>query len=646
MYPSLHHIRNVALVLSIASLVGCGKSGKVTAPPAVAANWSHTSGPTGGNITTMAASGGYIFAGALAGIWDQGGVSPGSAFNDDGNFLSSDNGATWTRVTPGGAYGATANAFVVSGGDLLLGVSENPLLGSARAGVYRSSNAGASWTQIKSGLPADPSVTCLAATGAYVVAGTPLSGLYRSADNGATWTQVAGASASNVSVAACLGASGANVVAATSAGLYHSGDNGASWVRADTASTVSCMTASGTGLYAVTSTGGVYRSGDNGATWTRVSSGLPAHVQSLVPGGASLFAAAGGLFRSDDNGASWVQVASGLPPAAVVVCLTASGPSMFAGMAGGGSYRSDDNGASWIEVNRGLSYLNVSSLAFKGTTLFAGCMGGGVYRSDDNGASWKRVSAGLNSGFVRALAVSGADVYARMNASSGPYVQGGVFRTSDDGASWNVVLGSSDSYQTNDIAAVGASVFASRDRRLLRSDNAGATWTDVTPDSVSVSAMAGSGTTLFAGGTIWTGWYGICRSIDNGASWARSGQLGDNVTSIAAGGSVVLAGMANHGIYRSIDNGATWSHVTNGLPANLSVLSMAVSGNRAFAGTVGQGLYGSSDSGASWTLIGYPREGVYYYPDIPALAVSGTSLFAGMQGATGAGFTGVWRMPF
>src|SRR5262245_24423986 len=60
---------------------------------------------------------------------------------------------------------------------------------SARAGVFRSTNNGASWTSVNSGLT-DLTVLALAFGGTSVFAGTNSGGVFRSTNDGASWTAV------------------------------------------------------------------------------------------------------------------------------------------------------------------------------------------------------------------------------------------------------------------------------------------------------------------------------------------------------------------------------------------------------------------------------------------------------------------------
>lgn len=164
-----------------------------------------------------------------------------------------------------------------------------------------------------------------------------------------------------------------------------------------------------------------------------------------------------------------------------------------------------------------------------------------------------------------------------------------------------------------------------------------------------VIAFAASGTmkNLFAlkDGT------GVWRSTDNGANWVSlsSGLASTKVYSLTSNGETLFAG--GRGVWRSTDNGATWQQVVNG-PGNqlqvgdFHVTAFAVSGTTVFAAgnryycncseTDEQGccwvhdaqVFRSTDNGETWTPILF-KDG---YGSVTSIAISGTSIFIGLEG--------------
>jgi ligand-binding sensor domain-containing protein len=182
----------------------------------------------------------------------------------------------------------SVNSLAVSGTDLFAGTS---------GGVFLSTNNGASWTAVNTGLT-DPSVRSLAVSGTDLFAGTS-GGVFLSTNNGASWTAV-NTGLTNPSVNS-LAVSGTDLFAGTSGDVFLSTNNGASWTAVNTGLTnpvVMSLAFSGTNLFAGT-LGGVYLSTNNGTSWTAVNTGLASDiVSSLAVSGTNLFAGTnGGVWR-------------------------------------------------------------------------------------------------------------------------------------------------------------------------------------------------------------------------------------------------------------------------------------------------------------------------------------------------------------
>jgi Calx-beta domain/FG-GAP-like repeat len=152
--------------------------------------------------------------------------------------------STWTELGPGNIGGRTRS------------ISINPantndiLLGSVSGGLWRSTNAGASWAAVNDFMP-NVAISTLArvpGTPTTIYAGTGEGffnghailgfGIFRSTDGGATWSHVSSTAASNaapqwyfVNRIAVHATNPAIIVAATGEGLYRSTNTGATWTR-------------------------------------------------------------------------------------------------------------------------------------------------------------------------------------------------------------------------------------------------------------------------------------------------------------------------------------------------------------------------------------------------------------------------------
>lgn len=265
-------------------------------------------------------------------------------------------------------------------------------LGSPQ-GIFRSTDAGAHWASITSGL-GTPSAAILAVD--PVNAGTLYLGkfgaVYKSTNAGGSWNFM-GEGLTLFGVV-CLWVDPA-VPSRIYAGLFGDGvfrttDAGASWQRSTTlissyaSALVGDPSAPGTVYYA--SSSGMHKTTNAGASWTQVGS-PPASVRAIVvdQGPPSVLYAATplGVYRSTDGGASWTSTS--VDDARSLALLPGTPATLYAGLPGGVVKRSSDGGASWVSIGAGLPAFEVASLDVddKGlTTLYAGLLsGGGVWQS-------------------------------------------------------------------------------------------------------------------------------------------------------------------------------------------------------------------------------------------------------------------------
>ena len=278
--------------------------------------------------------------GGLAGlgsgeIWqvafDPGNPQLAAAATDNGVYLSSDGGNTWSAA---GLHGIRvwAVAFQTSAGG-----GETLYAGLASAGIRTSTDQGASWVNNSSGLP-NLDVRDIAVTPGGLAAGT--DGGVALSSTGATW-YAGGLSGDGISaVAGVVEPSGPIFYAGVDypntggAFLYRRNPTDAEWQpisqglsSGDLVSSISIGPTSEAvpdNPVVVTTAKGTYRSGDGGTTWT-ASTGLPQGTYltdatfspldpNLVYAGADAGGSSGGgLFRSTDAGQSFSSANQGLP---------------------------------------------------------------------------------------------------------------------------------------------------------------------------------------------------------------------------------------------------------------------------------------------------------------------------------------------
>jgi photosystem II stability/assembly factor-like uncharacterized protein len=318
-------------------------------------------------------------------------------------FKSTDLGLTWIDVSTGLGKGVI-EALLFDGTNLFAGTPADA------AGVYRSTNGGASWEPVAAGLPIGKTIRSLISFGAYVFAGTEGDGIYRSSDHGDTWAKT---DINNTLLAQAL---------------------------------VLTFCAKDNALFAG-ATNGIYKSTDGGATFQRTLDGFPPNIGvfawSLTVSGGNVVAAVtvlfspsealAGIFYSPDNGSTWQQATLPIVPTAVTAVASDGSSLAYAGVFGQSSsvkglYKSTDAGVTWSQ--RPALNVDIERLAAKGSNVLAGGLFAAYY-SIDFGENWNFSSPPGNCPFG-----CGIFTYTFRDNSIFAGDTAGMFFSTDSGASW------------------------------------------------------------------------------------------------------------------------------------------------------------------------------------------------------------------
>jgi photosystem II stability/assembly factor-like uncharacterized protein len=306
-------------------------------------------------------------------------------------FLAGVNRTVSQWISSPGPEGATVTSFAASGEYLFAGTA---------AGVFRSTNLGASWMPVNEGLTST-SVWSLAVCDEFIFAGTYEGGVFRSGDKGTTWTVVNdGLTDTHV---LSLSAHGGLLFAGTLGGVFRTATGGMAWSAASTGMTnvyVRALAFRGDILFAGTLGGGVFVSADSGASWTSENTTLSGtSVLSIAFAASRIFVGTySGLYLSTDNGHSWILInPKGTPPLPgtdvsakvqapkTIYALAVSGADVFLGMHGDGVFLTKDGGENWAPFNGGLTSVYINSIFVSGANLFVGFYGGGTARTPISG---------------------------------------------------------------------------------------------------------------------------------------------------------------------------------------------------------------------------------------------------------------------
>ncbi len=267
-----------------------------------------------------------------------------------GLFRSTDAGASWQRLRPSSEVVTTAVAVSPTF------ASDRSVFAAVKGGILRSSDGGDTW--YTSGFPAPPPLfSCLAVSPDFerdgvLLAGTLEDGVFSSADRGLRW-QPWNFGLFDLSVL-CLALSpewrrDETVYAGTETGLYRSDNGGRAWrftgFPTEFAPVLSLAlavdsTSGKTLLFAGGEAHGLQASCDQGASWqglTLDSAVNQLHVQPAADGGFALYALVNeGVVRSADGGKSW---AVAQPTEAVPTAMLLLDDALLLGVHGRGIMR-------------------------------------------------------------------------------------------------------------------------------------------------------------------------------------------------------------------------------------------------------------------------------------------------------------------
>jgi len=333
------------------------------------------------------------------------------------------------------------------------GIADQPrtfFMGSTGGGVWRTTDAGASWQNVSDGFFATASIgaidvadsdpnTIYVGTGSDGIRSNVIAGrgVYRSTDGARTWRRV---------------------------GLETTGQIGAVVVH-PTDPAVVFVAAIGH-AFGPSPDRGVYRSTDGGARWEKVlfvsdSTGAadlefapdnPREIYATMwraerkPWTIISGAREGGIYKSTDGGTTWTKLGGGLPDGLfgkADLAVSAANPNRVyalveAPVGQGGIYRSDDRGATWTLVStqaslldRPFYYANIDADPTNADRVFVSATG--FFLSTDGGRTWQPRSVPHGDNHDLWINPRDSRIWIQSN-------DGGANVTLDDGATWSTQL--------------------------------------------------------------------------------------------------------------------------------------------------------------------------------------------------------------
>ncbi|MCS7211944.1 MAG: sialidase family protein [Chloroherpetonaceae bacterium] len=272
---------------------------------------------------------GGAVTGSVQNLWADGGTL--YVCTSSGIFRSTDTARTWTQVvssTQLGLAGGFSGGVVARGSTLYVGT-----LGDF---IYFSTNAGATWRQLRGGFTNFGTFVCegISLIGNRVFCGNNGGTCFRTTFGDTTWVRAFDASGGG-SIRAFFNFND-TLYAGHNAGMQRSFDNGTTWSVAPVvgletidARRVYAFTRRGNSLYIATDLG-VYVSNNSGASWSPVrglppagSAGLGDDARALTTVGNSVIVGMRfeGIWRSTD-GINFTDFSQGLDSRAIKALIT------------------------------------------------------------------------------------------------------------------------------------------------------------------------------------------------------------------------------------------------------------------------------------------------------------------------------------
>jgi len=533
-----------------------------------------------------------------------------------GVMKSIDGGMTWN---PSGLQFAQTQSQIVHR-ILVHPLQPNILIASTVSGIYRSINAGASWTTVNAGHFYDLEFNT---NNPDIIYAAGNSRIYRSTNAGNTFLSYSNTIGLGGRISLAVTPADSTVLYAYTEDrqFYRSVNSGLTFTPQ------SIPPLQSYGYYDVALgaspvnplkalVGGVQlmMTSDGGITWTQLASGMGTynaatfchadfHCMNFLPGNDSTFYAGndGGLFRTSNNGTTFEKLNNGLDIKQYyrMSSSEADPEILIAGAQDNGTDLRTENSWRWLSGGDGMDCLADYSDA---GTLYFSYQNGALFRSEDGGMSNIEISPCSDDGAWTAPLVQ--DPSNPNTLYFGACLD--VVRSLDKGNTWDSIATGyfSDNITALAIAPANSStIYAGNSQELFRTTNGGTSWTSISSGLPMASAMLSALAVSDANSQhVWASFSGysagikVFRSMNGGNSWTNiSGSLPnvpvDCLVRQKNSNGDLYAG-TDFGVYFTNDTLGDWVAYQSGLP-NVIVddLEINYSSSTLYAATYGRGIW-------------------------------------------------------
>ena len=468
-----------------------------------------------------------------------------------GVLKSSDGGDTWVATDM--TYTALDD---VRGYKLLMHPTNHLILFAVMTnGIWKTTNGGTTWTQVKTGSfrdiefkPGDPTV---------VYASGNSTEFWKSTDTGGTWTEI-------------------------TSGVPTTASRIAIGVTPDAPTYVYLLTGPSTGV-------GSYK-----GTYLSTNSGSSFATRSTTPNilGYEI------LGNDNENQATY--------DLAVAVSRTNSADMMIGGI---NTWTSANWGTTWTITSMwdnsggiGYTHADIHGLEINPLNNYVYCVSdGGVFRSTNFGSTWTDLTSGI----------ANTQIYRIAGFTSNTNLI--TFGAQDNGANkWTGVaamlhmLGADGMDCMIDHSNSSILYNSTQNGSLRKSTNGGASFTGIKPTGATGSWVTPYIMNPANSSIIYGGYDDVYKSTNGGSSWTNTGADGRGAMAMGTSNTSRIYASNGATIYRSDDAAGTWTNVSAGLPG-ITITFIAVDPDNSLrvfitlgGYTAGQKVYESTDGGATW----------------------------------------------
>ncbi len=569
------------------------------------------------------------------------------------------NAGNWTLIGPIATYPVGGGAGRLNFVRFEPGNNATIYVGSPAGGLWKSTDAGATWSTNTdklsqvigcTDLAIDPTNvnTMYLATGDGDGGDTYTIGILKTTDGGQTWNTTGlsyyMANTRQISKILIDPSNTNTLLVASSAGIFRSTDGGATFNVVQTGSFKDMEFKPGDPSTVYASGSEFFRSANNGQTWTKITGGFSSsavigrmaiavtdndanYVYVLAAKVAPDYGFEG-IYKSTNGGATFIKVNTS-SPANVLGWNSNGGDSGGQGwydlaiaaspgnkdeiiVGGVNIWRSTNGGSSftlnghWTGTGAPYVHADVHDLIYtNASTYFAGC-DGGIFSTVNGGLSWTDHSNGLQIGQMYGFGQSTTNANLLLQG----WQDNGTNRYN---GAWQRVMGGDGMLcfidWNNDQNMWGSQY----DGSLNRSTNGGNSWTS----AVGNINETGGWVTPWSqdpvnAGTIYAGFVNMWRSTNGGTSWTKISNFSNTSTmttfTVSPANNQVIWAAKPGGFYKTVNGGATWTTITNVPPGTITSIACSnTDPDRAWICYSGfnnsNKVFQTTDQGISWTNL-------------------------------------------